>query len=203
LFARQRERVDFWLDLLKPDEWELLQLIEALKKQRLFAKTVRDGIRLIYDLSQGKTDVLEELFPWVLDPVAEPRSSSDDNGRIFNELTEMRREFEEIKHLGGGHQVSPLSTEEAKPMLVSGNLKSLAGSSKPLPGPEDHDDLADMLEVKDAAPESGSIASQNFINSMLALQNVKSDKPSKPNKSVKRERRSLDDLLEIRTVGSA
>ena len=57
----------FWLDATKADEDELIDQIEILKQQRLFAKTIRDGIRLICDLRAGQVDVLFELFPWVED----------------------------------------------------------------------------------------------------------------------------------------
>ena len=192
MFARQRERVDFWLDLLKPDEWELLQVIETLKKQRLFTKTVRDGIWLIWDLSHGRTNALLELFPWV----AEHFQGTGDSGLTVDQVREI------IRLEAGDVAIEP-ETLGVAPTLVSGNLKTLAGSNKPLPEPDDHDDLADLLEVKDVSSEGGGIATQNFINSMLAMQNAKSDKLVKPDKPVKRERQSLEDALEVKIVDSA
>lgn len=55
----------FWLDMFKPEEEELADTIELLKNERSFSKTIRDGIKLITNLRQGKLDVLFELFPWV------------------------------------------------------------------------------------------------------------------------------------------
>ncbi|GAB5426316.1 MAG: hypothetical protein Crog4KO_34630 [Crocinitomicaceae bacterium] len=55
----------FWLDIVKPDELKIADTIEILKNERSFTQTIRDGIRLIFDLKQGKLDVLFELFPWV------------------------------------------------------------------------------------------------------------------------------------------
>ena len=55
----------FWLDVFKPQESELVDTIESLKNNRSFTQTIRDGIRLICDLREGKLDVLFELFPWV------------------------------------------------------------------------------------------------------------------------------------------
>lgn len=63
--SRKRLRFTFWLDLQKDDEYDLAEIIEGLKEHRLFSRTIRDGIRLILDLRQGKTEVLNELFPWV------------------------------------------------------------------------------------------------------------------------------------------
>lgn len=60
---RSRPRFNFWLDLTKSDEVMLYNLCEELKRERKFAPTVRDGIRLVADLRRGQTDVLLELFP--------------------------------------------------------------------------------------------------------------------------------------------
>jgi hypothetical protein len=62
---RFRLRFTFWLDVNKEDEAEIADKVEKLKQDRLFVQTIRDGIRLICDLRDGKLDVLFELFPWV------------------------------------------------------------------------------------------------------------------------------------------
>ncbi len=59
-----RKQQKFWLDADKPDEQTLIDACEDLKGRKMFAKVVRDGLRLMLDLRQGKTDVLHELFPW-------------------------------------------------------------------------------------------------------------------------------------------
>jgi len=192
MFTGIRPRFDFWLDLRKPEEEDLAYLIVDLKRQRSFAKTVRDGIWLVWDLSQGKTDALLELFPWVAEHFQGATGG--------NELT--AEQVREIVRLEAGDAAVDPESSDITPTLVSGNLKALAGSNKPLSGSDDDDDLADLLEVKDVSSESGSVAAQNLINSMLRSQQIKSDKPVKPSKSVKRERQSLDDLLEVKTVGS-
>ena len=68
----------FWLNIENPQEQEIVDHIEDLKKSRSFAKTIRDGIRLIYDLRRGKTEVLQELFPWVLEQNIAPVETPDD-----------------------------------------------------------------------------------------------------------------------------
>jgi hypothetical protein len=55
----------FWLDDTKSDENELIGQVDNLKQDRSFTSTIRDGIRLVCDLRDGKLDVLFELFPWV------------------------------------------------------------------------------------------------------------------------------------------
>jgi hypothetical protein len=186
MLVRFRLRYTFWLDLNKSEEKDIAEKIEELKAQRSFAKTVRDGIRLIWDMSQGRTDVLLELFPWI----AEHFQGVAVAGLTADQVREIvRRETSE--------------NAVPSPMLVSGNLKSLVGSDKPLPGPDDHDDLAGLLEVKNVALEADSVVAQNLINSMLRSQHIKSDRPAKPSKLVKRERQSPEDLLEVRAIGSA
>lgn len=69
---RFRLQYTFWLDLHKPDEQALAETVALLKRQRAFAKAVRDGLRLIADLRAGHTDVLLELFPWVAEHVQPP-----------------------------------------------------------------------------------------------------------------------------------
>ncbi len=64
LDTRERESFQFWLDLKKPEEYILADTIFELKRRRAFVSTVRDGIRLIVSLRQGRVDVLFELFPW-------------------------------------------------------------------------------------------------------------------------------------------
>lgn len=55
----------FWLDMFKSEEAAIADQVEILKNKRSFTQTIRDGIRLICDLRNGKLDILFELFPWV------------------------------------------------------------------------------------------------------------------------------------------
>lgn len=55
----------FRVSPLDPHATELKKNIETWIKQNIFSRVVRDAIRLYADLSNGKTDVLEELFPFV------------------------------------------------------------------------------------------------------------------------------------------
>jgi hypothetical protein len=73
---RFRLRFTFWLDLLKPDEVVIAEQIEQLKSDRTFATTIRDGIRLICDLRAGRTDVLLELFPFVVERLKTPEAET-------------------------------------------------------------------------------------------------------------------------------
>lgn len=73
-----RMKFMFWLDSAKPDEDRLIEQVEQLKQNRLFTRTLRDGIRLICDLRAGNIEVLMELFPWVREAMQQPAPVSTD-----------------------------------------------------------------------------------------------------------------------------
>ncbi len=60
-----RMRFTFWLDLNKSDESELADIVDTLKSQRGYASAIRDGLRMVWELRQGRVDTLVKLFPWV------------------------------------------------------------------------------------------------------------------------------------------
>lgn len=64
---RKRFQFKFWLDVVKPGQMALAERLDELRPARQFAPTVRNALRLFFDLSDGKTDVLKEIFPWVLE----------------------------------------------------------------------------------------------------------------------------------------
>ena len=79
--AKDRHRIGytFWLDLKKSPEEALSDEIELLKNKRSFAKTIRDGLRLMIDLREGRVDVLRELFPWVSAKLQSPSTPGNDD----------------------------------------------------------------------------------------------------------------------------
>ncbi len=69
---RFRLRHVFWLDLNKPEEKELADFIALLKENRLFVRYVRNGLRIVADLEQGKLDSLVALYPFAAKQLATP-----------------------------------------------------------------------------------------------------------------------------------
>lgn len=63
----QQRQFRFVLDVAKHEHREIVEIIKNLKAQRVFSTSIRTGIRLIWDLRQGNTDVLLEEFPWIQD----------------------------------------------------------------------------------------------------------------------------------------
>ncbi len=61
-----RQRIEAWLCLDKPEEYELLHhIIPELKTQRAYSAAIRDGLRIIWELQQGRTDHLLRSFPFL------------------------------------------------------------------------------------------------------------------------------------------
>jgi len=59
---KPRKRQTFWLNQDSP----FCDYIVELKQEKLFASSVRDGLRLIEDLRKGNVEVLKEMFPEAL-----------------------------------------------------------------------------------------------------------------------------------------
>lgn len=204
---RFREQQQFWLDLKKPEQATLSQTIAQLKADREFSSTVRQGIALVVALGQGDLSLLDEMFPQAVDEIFQAGVDSVEAEANGNDIAETNvldwgEKLTALTTMVEGLSSAPVAHSRLKPMMVNGNLKGLAGSSKPLPGPEDDDDLAHLLDVKDTSTKDTGVATRNFLNSLTGLQNMKSGKPAKPSKMAKKERQSLEDLLEVRTVRS-
>jgi hypothetical protein len=157
---RYRLRFPFWLDMNKPDEAMLADDIELLKNERSFARTVRDGIRLMISLRRRDLSVLHELFPWIHEALAINNRGSDD----------LRNEFESLRNLilQQGSLAAP-DYPVMKP--VSGGLKPMTGEgSVALPGLrpvskpvfDDDDDMLSLEKVK-------SDATQNLFKHLVGL----------------------------------
>jgi len=67
-----RLQVRFWLDLFRNEEYELAQYVDELKEKRSFASTIRDALRLMRDLKNGRVDTLIQMFPWIADHFKPP-----------------------------------------------------------------------------------------------------------------------------------
>jgi hypothetical protein len=152
--AAQRFRVKylFWLDMAKSDEFAVAEQIEDLKQNRTFAKTIRDGIRLICDLRAGRLDVLFELFPWVQAEFAKPEKAVG----VLSLQVQLER-LEQIMLEQGAIQIE-------RPLLTNG--------PKPLPTPKlvapvfDDEDQDTIVIQRSTSTDAGA----NFINAMMGLQ---------------------------------
>lgn len=146
---RFRLKFMFWLDANKSDEYELAETIEALKQERSFARTIRDGIRLIVSLRQRQTDVLFELFPFLESEIAKPDVVGSSN-HLANRLDRIEQLLESTGQ--------PPTVSGPKPMAVA-----------QVTAPTFEDDEEDIeLEFK---PSTSSNASSvdNFLSSISSF----------------------------------
>lgn len=155
---RPRREFKFWLFMDKHEESRLVEFIDYCKRKRSFARVVRDGIRLIWSLGEGNTDVLFELFPGLsakLIPVdALPPPPDTDR---------LERELADIKKLIIEQGVIPPPPKEY-PQMKSTN--TIGGDKKILlPVFDDEDD--DTLVLNKAA---GSLYGGNLLSGILGLE---------------------------------
>ena len=93
---RYRLRYTFWLDMNKPDEEAIANEIELLKNERAFARTIRQGIRLMVELRNHKLDLLLMLFPFILDRIA--GLFEEDQREIDQQRAELEQERIRLEH---------------------------------------------------------------------------------------------------------
>ena len=156
---RQRVRQEFWLDISKSEDVDILHLIADLKRSRSFSQVVRAGLRLVVDLWNGNLTVLLELFPWVEEAffqrLAEQRPP--ETSAIQDQLSNLER----ILLAQGSQPTNAVAASgNAKPLKLDGKLR-------PLEVP-DWDDEPDVPLVIKHAVSKGD-AAQNFLNSAFKL----------------------------------
>ncbi|MEO8609531.1 MAG: hypothetical protein ABI690_16690 [Chloroflexota bacterium] len=62
---RPRKEIKMWLYRDKADESRLIDFVQYCKQTRQLARVLRNGIRLMWSLGEGNTEILYELFPWL------------------------------------------------------------------------------------------------------------------------------------------
>ena len=153
--TRTRVMLRFFLDLGKQDELELLHEAETLKKERHFAPTLRDGLRLMRDLRAGQFDALFDLFDWIpkwIESEVERRINErlmDTNNRLTRVEAELAALRGSVLPAGQGASAGP------RPLTVP-----------PVPGPvEDDDEPLVVTKVK----SDGKASAANFLKSAFNL----------------------------------
>jgi hypothetical protein len=155
-----RWRMTFWLDDQNERDYAVGQAIAALKTERKFVSTVRDGIRLMLDLRAGRTDVLFELFPHLANTLHPPVPLSN--------TREIEYRLEQLQQAVLNHARPLPAAPAAVKSLAAGSagLQPLA-AFKPLLAPTFDDDDTVVIRRDSSA---GSTAAANFLDSVLGLQ---------------------------------
>lgn len=156
---RSRRVFKFWLNLFNDTEYEIAELLEFAKRRREYTGIIRDGIRLILSLRQGRTDVLLELFPWLNTEIPTlPATTS-----LSTQSAALQQQLERLEQIILQQGAVPVAMP-AHSSTHSGP-KALDVPSFNLPTLEDDEDDTVVLK-KDTSTRSAT----NFINSMLNLQ---------------------------------
>ena len=91
-------KFDFRLEYKRASDVMLMEQIDILKTHHEFLGVIRDGIRLVCDLRAGRSDVLLELFPSIverLQPAPAPSPASEQFERMFHELATLKAQIAE------------------------------------------------------------------------------------------------------------
>lgn len=168
---RKRKQFKFWLNVLHPQEKYLADVIQWLTEQGEFVRSIRDGLRLIYDLRFQKDHAsLLELFPDIRERLqVQPAPPVSGGGQ-----SELAKEIAAQIVLMNGNTgylmqssnllqpAPPLPNSEATGTIIS-NLykpptgKQLAAPKFALPSfEEDPDDQPTILIKKSTNTDSGA-----------------------------------------------
>jgi hypothetical protein len=125
---RPRKEFKFWLYHDRDEDSRLMEFIQYCKATRQFARVVRDGIRLIWSLREGNTNVLFELFPHL------ERHFKPDAEVLIEQFRQMLMQQQVAAPVSQPALVAASDTAE------QGGKKSLAAVKVALPLLDDDDD---------------------------------------------------------------
>jgi hypothetical protein len=148
---RPRKEFKFWLyhDLL--EDQQLMDYIAYLRKTRQFAKTLRNGLRLMWSLGEGDLSVLFELFPSL-------------RSQFMPDADDLIEQFRLMLL-----QNQPATPEFPKmEALAMGNPKPLPAPSLPMPTFEDEDTIVIRHDTT-----AGVSAAANFLDAAFGFQERK------------------------------
>lgn len=108
-----RKQYVFWLNLWDDVEFSLAQAIAEMKAKRIFATTLRDALRLILALRAGSTDVLEAMFPALIQHMIDSHHA-EELERVRAELAELRQRLD----VNGTARPVRAAVEEPEPVII-------------------------------------------------------------------------------------
>lgn len=168
---KNRLRFNFWLNMDNEHEESIADNIELLKNKRSFTSAIRDGLRLIVDLRNGKLDVLFELFPFVklevLDYMKDVNPDNKSNDDIKQQIARLEQLILSQDRLSSTPVMKPLGGLQP---LSNGMGINQIGGMKSIQAPVFDDDSDDDLLVVEKDTSSNKNVALNFIHSMQALQ---------------------------------
>lgn len=115
-----RKKISLWLSLTKPDDLDAYNIISSMKSKRLFRSSVMLGLKMVYELRQGRVDTLLKEFPQVVEwlKVAVTPPNSDGGGQMDN-IQGMLEIILATQKTGNGYEMK--STALPKPVNGAGD----------------------------------------------------------------------------------
>ena len=148
----------FWLNINDPEQDELNRYCEWASEQRKLAQWIRDGLRLIGTLREGRVDVLIEMFPFVQQALVSSSSgstsSTDDTDKRLERIEQLLLENSQ----GTTYQMSGVSAPGPKALNVP---------KFDLPAFDDDADDMDTLIIEKNSVKVDATA--NFLSSLTGL----------------------------------
>ncbi len=158
---RSRRLFKFWLNIFNDTDYAIAEYLEFAKRRREYTGIIRDGIRLILSLRQGRTDVLFEIFPWMNAEIPSlPPSAS-----LSSHNPDLQRQLERLEQIILQQGAIPVDTSLRSSYQTNSGPKALDVPRFDLPLIEDDED--DTVVLKH---DTSTNSATNFINSMLSLQ---------------------------------
>lgn len=151
---KKQEQFKFSLSIHDKHDRAVRKIVEGLRKRGKLSQSIRDGLRLLNDLRRGRTKVLLELFPDIIERLCPPEPKTDDD--LKNEIVALRRA---IAEQGRG---IPDSRDNGFPEMQPA-FKPLA-SMKKMSKPVDDDDVIEKKQVI-----GDMTATDNFFASFARL----------------------------------
>lgn len=191
---RQRKQFKFWLNVLKPTEAHLIDVINWLVEQGEFVRSVRDGILLVYQLrfckdSPGRgTEALLEMFPDIRERLNLPPLASGGG-----ELDEIKSMLELIAAQQTTNQQYTMQSVIPAAPAMTGNLKPLNNVVIAPPSFDDDDDTV-VLTTKKSAPNME--VGDNFLRQMSGLM-ASSKVKDEPEPTISTKKAKIDPLLAV------
>ncbi len=150
---RPRKEFKFWLYHDLVEDTRLMDYIDYLRKTRQFAKSVRNGLRLMWTLGEGDLSVLFELFPSL-------RSQFMPKGdELIEQFRQMLMQHQPV--------IPEIPKLESPP---TGNIKTLSVPQLAMPSSDDGDTI---IIQRDIQAEAGGTS--NFLAAAFGIQQGQHD----------------------------
>lgn len=161
---RYRFMFKFWLDIKKDDEADLVAYVAYLKQERSFARTVRQGLALIKELRQGKTDLLFQLFPDLKEQLQQPAPAPE----LMPPVDDIRDHLQRLEALLISGRPEKTALAHPEPLQLPPETKGKTGRSS---------QTDDSLNFEITVARSKENPAYNIMLSMAKLNGTLLDLP--------------------------